>query len=193
LFRLRFLAFLLLSLAVAQSSGQAAKQSTITIHVHKSGLLSGFGHNHTVVAPVHQALIDAKGMTAEIVVLSREMKVTDTDVSEKDRAQIQADMLGPKVLNAEKFPEIRFKSMRITPAGAGHVRVTGTLDLHGVRKEVTLEMTGGGDHYQGKTKLKQTDFGIQPVSAGGGTVKVKDELDLDFDIYPGEARNGNRR
>jgi YceI-like protein len=193
LFRIRFLAFFLLPLAIAPSSAQAAKQSTITIHVHKTGLFSAMGHNHTVVAPVHESLIDPKGMTAEIVVLSRDMKVTDTDVSEKDRAQIQADMLGPKVLNAEKFPEIRFKSTHIQPAGAGHVRVTGTLELHGVRKEVTLEMTGGGDHYQGKTKLKQTDFGIQPISAGGGTVKVKDELDLDLDIYPAEARRTGRR
>ncbi|HET7871898.1 MAG TPA: hypothetical protein VFL42_05260, partial [Terriglobales bacterium] len=79
---------LLLALAVGRSGGQAsAKQSTITIHVHKAGALSSFGagHNHTVVAPA-QASIDPKGMTTEIVVLSREMKVTDEDVSEKDRA-----------------------------------------------------------------------------------------------------------
>jgi YceI-like protein len=193
LFRPWLHALLLLSLAVPVSNGQAAKQSTITIHVHKTGLFSAMGHNHTVVAPVHQAAIDPKAMTAEIIVLSREMKVTDTDVSEKDRAQIQADMLGPKVLNAEKFPEIRFKSLQITPAGAGHLRVIGTLELHGVKRDITLEMTGGGDRYTGKTKLKQTDFGIQPISAGGGTVKVKDELDLDLDIYAGEARHTSGR
>jgi polyisoprenoid-binding protein YceI len=36
--------------------------------------------------------------------------------------------------------------------------------------------------FTGSTKLKQTDFGITPVSVGGGTVKVKDELKLDFQI-----------
>jgi hypothetical protein len=30
--------------------------------------------------------------------------------------------------------------------------------------------------------LKQTDFGITPISIGGGTVKVKNELRIDFDI-----------
>jgi len=189
-----FHAIFLLALAVPQFNGQtAAKQSTITIHVHKSGVLSGFGHNHIVVAPVRQATLDTRTMTAEIVVLSKELKVTDTDVSEKDRAQIQADMLGPKVLNAEKFPQILFKSFRIEPAGAGRFHVTGTLDLHGVRKEITLEMTGGADHYQGKTKLKQTDFGIEPVSVAGGAVKVKDELDLDLDIYAESVKNAGRR
>lgn len=194
MFRPWFHAILLLAPALSQAQAQpSARESTITIHVHKSGLLSVAGHNHTVVAPVGKATIDTQGMTAEIVVLAKEMKVTDTDVSDKDRAKIQADMLGPKVLNAEKFPQIRFKSLEIKPAGAGHLRVTGMLELHGVSKQITLEITGGGDHYQGKTKLKQSDFGIEPFSAGGGTVKVKDELDLDFDIYAESVKNAGRR
>jgi hypothetical protein len=36
--------------------------------------------------------------------------------------------------------------------------------------------------YVGTATIKQKDFGIQPVSAGGGTVKVKDELTIDFSI-----------
>ncbi|HEX7287439.1 MAG TPA: YceI family protein [Candidatus Angelobacter sp.] len=194
MFRLWFHAILLLAPALTPLQAQpSARQSTITIHVHKSGLFAVAGHNHTVVAPVSKASIDPQGMTAEIVVLAKEMKVTDTDVSDKDRAKIQADMLGPKVLNAEKFPQIRFTSVEIKPAGAGHLRVTGMLELHGVSKQITLEITGGGDHYQGKTKLKQSDFGIEPFSAGGGTIKVKDELDLDFDIYAESVKNAGRR
>ena len=30
--------------------------------------------------------------------------------------------------------------------------------------------------------LKQTDYGITPISVAGGAVKVKDELNIDFDI-----------
>jgi hypothetical protein len=30
--------------------------------------------------------------------------------------------------------------------------------------------------------INQTDFGIRPVSAGGGTVKVKNELKIDISI-----------
>jgi polyisoprenoid-binding protein YceI len=194
LFRQWFHIILLLAAAFSQLQAQpSARQSTITIHVHKSGLFSVAGHNHTVIAPVSKVSIDTQGMAAEIVVLAKEMKVTDTDVSDKDRAQIQADMLGPKVLNAEKFPQIRFKSLEIKPAGAGHLRVTGMLELHGVSQQITLEFTGGNDHYQGKTKLKQSNFGIEPVSAAGGTVKVKDELDLDFDIYTESVKNAGRR
>jgi len=37
--------------------------------------------------------------------------------------------------------------------------------------------------------LKQTDFGIKPVTIAGGTVKVKDELTIEFDIV---ARSPSR-
>ena len=40
-----------------------------------------------------------------------------------------------------------------------------------------------GDHYHGATKLKQSDFAIKPISLFGGSVKVKDEVQLEFDVY----------
>jgi len=40
-----------------------------------------------------------------------------------------------------------------------------------------------GDAYTAHTVLKQTDFAIKPVSVGGGLVKVKNEVDIDFQIF----------
>jgi len=177
------------STGLAQST---AGYSTITIHVHKAGMFSAFGHNHEITAPVAQTDVDARAMSAAILVHAGDLKVVDTELSEKDRTAVQETMLGPKVLDVKKFPEIRFKSSHIEQTSAGHYRVTGMLELHGVKKEISLEMTGGPQEYKGNTKLKQTDYGIQPVSAGGGTVKVKDEIDLEMDIYAGEPRRGNR-
>jgi hypothetical protein len=34
--------------------------------------------------------------------------------------------------------------------------------------------------------LKQSEFGITPISLAGGTVKVKDEMKIDFDIVTTE-------
>ncbi len=166
--------------------------STISIHVHKSGLFSAMGHNHEISAPVARVDIDAKAMSAAILVRAADLKVVDTELSDKDRASVQQTMLGPKVLNAEKFPDIRFGSSKIEQTSPQHFRVTGSLELHGVKKEITFEMTGGPEEYKGNAKLKQTDFGIEPVSAGGGTVKVKDEIDLEMDIYAGARDSGNR-
>jgi hypothetical protein len=184
LISLRFFAVLILSvLASAQSSDNARQRSEITIRVFKSGLFSGFAHNHVVVAPIAKANVNPEGLAAEITVAVKEMKVTDAEVSEKDRVEIQSTMLGPKVLDQEKFPEIHFKSSRIEQTSPQHYRVVGLLELHGVKREITLQVTGEPSHYHGATKLKQSEFGIKPISLGGGSVKVKDELELEFDVY----------
>ncbi|HLX44677.1 MAG TPA: YceI family protein, partial [Bryobacteraceae bacterium] len=60
---------------------------------------------------------------------------------------------------------------------------TGDLSLHGVTKPVTLIVKQTGESYNGHTTLKQTDFGIKPVSVGGGMVKVKNEVEIDFQIF----------
>jgi hypothetical protein len=41
--------------------------------------------------------------------------------------------------------------------------------------------------------LKQRDFGITPVSIAGGTVKVKNELTIDFDIRPSDRETTKQR
>jgi len=192
LLRQRFCLLLFIALMLATPSRDAAQpkplQSTITIHVFKSGLFSGFAHNHIVVAPINHSNIDPTHLSAEITVVTKEMKVTDHDVSDKDRAEIQSTMLGPKVLDQAQYPEIHFKSSRIEQTSPQHYRVAGTLELHGTKREITLEVTGAPEHYHGTTKLKQSDFGIKPISLGGGSIKVKDELELEFDVYAGNTQ-----
>ncbi|HLJ89469.1 MAG TPA: YceI family protein [Candidatus Angelobacter sp.] len=177
----------------AGQQSAAEQKSSITVHVYKTGLFSAFAHNHIIVAPIAQSTTDAKRLAAEILVHSKEMRVTDPGDSDSTRSEIQATMLGPKVLDAEKFPEIHFKSSKIEPLrieplkaeppDTQHYRVTGLLELHGTSKEISFEVTHSPGRYHGSTKLKQTEFGIQPVSIGGGAVKVKDQIDLDFDVF----------
>ena len=165
------------------SSASKPQESSVTIHVFKAGLFSGFAHNHVVLAPIGGASMDPEGLKAEVSFATKDMKVVDPEVSDKDRTEIQSTMLGPKVLDANKYPEIRFKSSRIEQTSPQHYRVTGTLELHGTNKELSFEITGTPEHYHGVTKLKQTDYGIQPISLFGGSVKVKDELELELDVY----------
>ena len=173
----------LLTAQTQENAPPKTQQSAITIKVFKSGLFSGFAHNHVVVAPIGQEAIDPAKLTASLTVITKEMKVTDPEVSDKDRAEIQSTMLGPKVLDQEKYPEIHFRSSRIEQTSPQHYRVAGTLELHGAKQEITFEVTGGPEHFHGTTKLKQSDYGIKPISLFGGSVKVKDELELEFDVY----------
>lgn len=186
-----FLCALALSSAQPTANAvQADHHSAITIKVFKSGIFSGFAHNHVVIAPVARAEVNPEKKTAEITIATKEMKVTDPEVSEKDRAEIQSTMLGPKVLDSEKYSEIRFQSTRIEQTSPQHYRVMGMLELHGTKHEIVLEVSGRPEHYHGTGKLKQSDFGIKPISLGGGSIKVKDELELEFDVYSDASATG---
>jgi polyisoprenoid-binding protein YceI len=61
--------------------------------------------------------------------------------------------------------------------------VEGDLSLHGVTKPVSLAVKKAGNSYTAHTALKQTTFGIKPISIGG-LIKVKDEVEIDFIIFP---------
>ena len=110
------------------------------------------------------------------------MRVLDPEESEDKRAQIQKTMQGPQVLDSDRFPEIRFQSTTVEPKEASRWIVHGNLDLHGQTHPVIVDVTLKDGFYRGSTTLKQTRFGITPVSIAGGTVKVKDEIKVEFEI-----------
>ena len=86
------------------------------------------------------------------------------------------------VVPATQHPEITFRSTSAEQSGAGSWNVHGLLTLHGQTKPVTVQLTEKAGHYVGHALLKQTDFGIKPVRVGGGTVRIKDQLRIEFDI-----------
>lgn len=154
----------------------------MTVRVYKAGVLSALGHNHEILAPISGGTVDALAHSVELRTKAGALQVGDPGVSDKDRAEIQKTMLGPEVLDAEKYPEIVFRSTGVESAGAGSWKVQGDLTLHGATRAVTVEVREAGGHYVGGCRLKQTDFGIKPIKVGGGTVRVKDEIRLEFDI-----------
>jgi polyisoprenoid-binding protein YceI len=166
----------------AQSTPIDASASKITIHVDKSGLFSFAGDKHEIVAPLSSGTVDEKAGTVQFTVDARKLQVLDPQLEEKKRAEVQKTMEGPAVLDSAKYSEISFRSTSATSTGANAWTVTGDLTLHGQTHPVSAAVKKDKGAYTGSAKLKQTDFGITPVSVGGGTVKVKDELKLDFQI-----------
>jgi polyisoprenoid-binding protein YceI len=157
--------------------------STVTVWVYKSGFLSAFGHNHEIQAPIQSGEVKESGSpSVELRVDARKLQVLDPGVSGGTRAQIQETMQGIQVLDVVHFPEIRFQSTGMEPRGPDHWIVHGTLALHGKDRPVAVEVTLKGEHYRGSATLKQTDFGITPVTVAGGTVKVKDQVKIEFEI-----------
>ena len=170
----------------AAQGGEARRidtgKSTMTVHVYRAGALAVFGHDHEITAPIAGGGVDTAGRHVELRVNAAALRVRDPNASEKDRAEIQKTMLGPDVLDAEQHREILFKSTAVEKAGDGWT-VRGNLTLHGQTKTVAVEVREAQEgHYTGSARLRQTDFGIKPVKVAGGTVRVKDELRIDFDI-----------
>jgi polyisoprenoid-binding protein YceI len=172
-------------LAAASSDSRKidGPHSTVTVRVCKSGFLSAFGHNHEIQAPIQSGEVkESDSLSVELQVDARKLRVLDPEVSEGTRAQIQDTMQGIQVLDVVHFSEIRFQSTAVEPKGPDHWIVHGSLALHGKDRPVAVEVTLKGEHYRGSATLKQTDFGITPVTVAGGTVKVKDEVKIEFEI-----------
>jgi hypothetical protein len=176
----------------AQPRAVDMKRSTVTVRVFKSGLFRAFADDHVIQAPLAEGSLDDSATPGvQIAIDVRAMRVLDPGLSQKDRREVQARMLGPDVLNADRFSRIRFRSAAIERAGAGRWSVRGDLELHGQTHPVTVAVVQERGHYKGSTSLKQRDFGITPISIGGGTVKVKDEVTIDFDIVTTERQARN--
>ncbi len=170
----------------AQPRAIDSKRSTITVHVFKSGVFKAFADDHVIEAPLAEGSLDAEVLAVHIDVDVRGMRVLDPNLSSKDRREVQTRMLGPDVLDGERFPHIRFRSVAIQPGDAGRWSVRGELEVHGQTRPVTVNVVRAQGHYKGSTSLKQTEFGIAPISIAGGTIKVKDDIKIDFDIYTTE-------
>lgn len=168
----------------AESSSLDVEHSTLTIRVFKSGLFSGFAHNHEIAAPLSSGIVDPAALSVEVHFDARKLTVLDPDVSAGDRAKVQETMLSDKVLDASHFTEIVFRSRSVKPSGENAYTVEGDLTLHGGTQPLTLPVSLANGHYKGSVKLKQTDFGITPITLFGGSVKVKDVIEISFDIVP---------
>jgi polyisoprenoid-binding protein YceI len=157
--------------------------STITVRVFKTGFFSAFAHNHEIQAPIQSGEVKESGSpSVELRVDARKLRVLDPEASDSTRGQIQETMLGTQVLDANHFPEIHFQSTGVEPKGPDHWIVHGNLSLHGKDHPIAVEVTLKDERYRGSATVKQTDFGITPVTVAGGTVKVKNEVRIEFEI-----------
>lgn len=165
--------------------------STFRIHVKASGMLSAFGHNPTIAVRIFSG--EAKFNAAEpaasslkVVLKAASLRVVD-NMKDGDRDEIEKTMR-EQVLEAEQYPQIAFtsNSVALDSGAGGNYKVTmeGQLTLHGITRDITIpaqvSLLGEMLNAAGEFTLRQTDFGIRPVSAVGGGLKVKDEVKVAF-------------
>jgi len=170
----------------ADSQAIDAGRSTITVFVDKSGLFSAFADDHIIHAPIRSGRLSLDPpLAVDISIASAALEVLDPKLEPAKRAEVQQRMLGPEVLDASRFPDITFASTTVTPSGPERWTVTGRLTIHGRSTEITFPVVRANGRFTGAVAIRQRDFGIRPISIAGGTVKVKDEVRIQFEIVPG--------
>lgn len=174
------------SFAQSRTRSIDTAHSVITVRVFKAGLFSAFGHNHEIAAPIAKGSVDIQEQRVSLHLDTAKLRVLDPEVAASTRAEIQQRMDGPEVLDSGRFPEISFTSTSVGAAGEQRWIVDGSLALHGQTKPVRVEVSFRDGHYRGSATIKQSDFGINPVSVAGGAVKVKDQVKIEFDIVLGD-------
>ena len=168
-------------LAVGQLR-QIDSSSRLVVHAYKSGLFSGLADNHEIEVPISEGSVDEGGLQVKFSVEARRMKVLDPKLSADKRREVQERMEGPEVLDSARFPTITFESTKVERTDPGSLLVQGRLSLHGAARPISLTVKNENGRYVGTCTLSQREFGITPISIAGGTVKVKDELKIEFDM-----------
>jgi polyisoprenoid-binding protein YceI len=176
-----------------------SSESSFWVSAGKAGLLSGLAHDHEigvksfsgrVVVPETGASAGASGGSLDLDVDAKSLVVLDKKPSEEDKKKIFTAMHN-EVLESAKYQKIIFKSVSVsevkqTGNDSYSFVVNGDLTLHGVTKRIAIPVAATITAQQlratGKYTLKQNDYGIKPYSAAGGTIKVKNEVIVNFNI-----------
>ena len=116
------------------------------------------------------------------------IRVIDPKENEKDRAEVQKTM-ETEVLHVSEYPPVTCESTEIDPDCAlNRMRLRGNLTIRGKTLPVIISvmvtrLSDGTYRVDGEYKFKQSSFLIKPIQLAGGTVKVKDELETQFELF----------
>lgn len=172
-----------------------ASSGKLFVYTFKEGFLSAVAHDLLIEATkfsinlnVPAGNINSASVEAEIQANSLKVLCAIKDgqhrydmLKEKDKADIE-EATFKDVLHPSKYPTINFRSSNIQEKdGVYHVK--GELTLHGVTHPIEFDAkTTTGKDLKGKIALSQKDFGIKPYKALLGTLKVKNEVNIAFDL-----------
>jgi len=124
------------------------------------------------------------------------------DASSIDTREPKRDdhLRSPDFFEVEKYPTLTFQSTKIEKLGDQHFALTGDLTIHGVTKEVVLDVEGGDivkdpwggtrTGYSAKTSISRKEFGLTwnvALETGGFVVSDKIEITLEIEAVKAAA------
>ena len=162
--------------------------ATLTIQTGRSGAAAKAGHDLLIEATDWRATVssgaDPGATQLSLHVDSRSLRVRDghggiQSLGDDDEDNIR-QTIDDEVL---KGSAIEFRSTSvIVSEQTGRLDVTGDLELSGRTRPVSFQLSLTPDgSISARATVKQSDWGMKPYSALFGTLKVADEVTVQFD------------
>ncbi|MGB7264140.1 MAG: YceI family protein [Terracidiphilus sp.] len=173
------------------------RASRFTVQAFATGVLSAMGHNPKIGIRAFSGAVDFNAEAAEarefrLVVQASSLGVLD-DISDKDRREIER-LMNEQVLVPAKYPEITYEAPAVSitrlESALFSAAINGTLSFHGAshNQPITARIAvfDGMLRASGEFTMRQSDYGIKPISVAAGALKVKDELKFSFEMVARE-------
>ena len=185
----------ILAIAAICQLSSSAMASTWTIDPDHSNVQ--FKIRHLMIANVKGVFgkvkgavrIDEKDMSKSAVDVTIEIDSINTGVAKRD-----AHLKSVEFFDAAKYPTMSFVSRKVTQSGKGKLKVLGVLSIHGISRDVVLDVEGptkemkdpwGGIRRgaSATAKINRMDFGItwnKTLETGG--VMIGDAVFISLEI-----------
>lgn len=195
--------FAMISTIVAVSLPALAFAATWNIDPEHSNV--GFKVRHLMVSNVKGSFeknsgvvdINDKDITKSKVEVTIDTASINTSVQKRDEHLRSADFF-----DVATYPTITFVSKKVAKAGKEKLKVTGDLTLHGVTKEVVLDVEGPskeskdpwGNLRRGAsatTKINRKDFGLvwnKALETGGVVVGEEVTISLEIEMIKAQPK-----
>jgi polyisoprenoid-binding protein YceI len=195
------------ALVAALSVQGAAATSTWQIDPNHSA--AQFAVRHLGLSTVRGAFtkvsgtiqLDDKDATKSSVDVTIDAASVDTRVPDRDK-----DLRSDHFFEVEKYPTLTFKSTKVEQTEAGKLKVTGDLTIHGVTKQIVLDVEGptapvkdpwGNQRAAANAtaKINRQDFGVKwnaKMDNGGWVVGDDVVITIDVEmVQKGAPKSGN--
>ncbi|MGQ0642421.1 MAG: YceI family protein [Gemmatimonadaceae bacterium] len=183
------------ALLLTSASASVAAQTADTWTIDPNHTAAQFAVRHLLVSTVRGQFDKVQG-TIQMVgndLSTIAVNVTIDAASVNTRVQMRDDDLrSANFFDVATYPTITFVSKKSEPSGAGKFKLTGDLTIHGVTKEVVLDVEGptpplnqGQSQRIGAsatTKINRHDFDLRYNRAVEAAPVVGDEITITIDI-----------
>jgi polyisoprenoid-binding protein YceI len=162
----------------------------LVIRTRREGLAARAGHDLTIdvtdwSGDLTHDTDDLAGTRLAVTVDLNSLRVRDGSggalpLTDRDRNEINATM--NRILGSGGSPVATFVASRVAQSGGGG-SIDGTLTMRGTGRPLRLAIIDGSSHrYRGTATVVQSAYGIKPYSGMFGTLKVRDEVAIEFDV-----------